>query len=156
MSVAGYFSWAVKDSMTAALLASSFFYEGLLNILALGFLSVSILRSNKVVAELPNRKDVVKDIQQFTIFLGLTGRRTFWQSRSLVTVAPKSLWTLAWIIDITPNLVIFSSSAILVPLFQCTKKRMARKIYCLFPCFHLKLCFWFVLILEVLKRKLIS
>ena len=86
--MSGCFSWVVKDSLTTALLA---FYEGLLNILALGFLSVSILRSNKVVAELPNRKDVVKDIQQFTIFLGLTGRRTFWQSRSLVTVAPKSL-----------------------------------------------------------------
>ena len=63
MSVAGYFSWAVKDSMTAALLASSFFYEGLLKILALGFLPVSILRSNKDVAELPKREVVVKGIQ---------------------------------------------------------------------------------------------
>ena len=63
MSVAGYFSWAVKDSMTAALLASSFFYEGLLKILALGFLPISILRSNKEGAELPNREVVVKDIQ---------------------------------------------------------------------------------------------
>ena len=63
MSVAGYFSWAVKDSMTAALLASSFFYEGLLKILALGFLPVSILRSNKEVAELPKREVVVKGIQ---------------------------------------------------------------------------------------------
>ena len=63
MSVAGYFSWAVKDSMTAALLASSFFYEGLLKILALGFLPISILRSNKEVVELPNREIVVKDIQ---------------------------------------------------------------------------------------------
>ena len=61
MSVAGYFSWAVKDSMTAALLA--FFYEGLLKILALGFLPISILRSNKEVVELPNREIVVKDIQ---------------------------------------------------------------------------------------------
>ena len=42
------------------------FYEGLLKILALGFLSVSILRSKKEVAELPNREAVVKDIQQFT------------------------------------------------------------------------------------------
>ena len=63
MSVAGYFSWAVKDSMTAALLASSFFYEGLLKILALGFLPVSIPRSNKEVAELPKREVVVKGIQ---------------------------------------------------------------------------------------------
>ena len=36
--------------------------------LALGFLSVSIIRSNKEVAELPNREAVVKDIQQFTNF----------------------------------------------------------------------------------------
>ena len=42
------------------------FYEGLLKILALGFLSVSILRSNKEATELPNREAVVKDIQQFT------------------------------------------------------------------------------------------
>ena len=64
MSVAGYFSCAVKDSMTSALLASSFFYEGLLKILALGLLPVSILRSNKeVVAELPKREVVVKGIQ---------------------------------------------------------------------------------------------
>ena len=61
MSVAGCFSWAVKDFMTATLLA--FFYEGLLKILALGFLPVSILRSKKDVAELPNREVVVKDIQ---------------------------------------------------------------------------------------------
>ena len=47
--------------MTAALLA--FFNEGLLKILALGFLPISILRSNKEVVELPNREIVVKDIQ---------------------------------------------------------------------------------------------
>ena len=62
MSVAGYFSWAVKDSMTTALLAF-FFNEGLLKILALGFLPVSILRSKKEVAELPKREVVVKGIQ---------------------------------------------------------------------------------------------
>ena len=27
----------------------------------------------------------------------------------------------------TPNILIFSSCVVLVPLFQCTKKRMARK-----------------------------
>ena len=62
MSMAGYFSWVVKDSMTAALLAF-FFYEGLLKILALGFLPVIILRSNKEVAELPKREVLVKGIQ---------------------------------------------------------------------------------------------
>ena len=62
ISVAGCFSWAVKDSMTSALLAS-FFYEGLLKILALGFLPVSILRSNKEVAELPRREVLVNGIQ---------------------------------------------------------------------------------------------
>ena len=64
MSMAGCFNWDVKDSLKEALLA---FYEGLLKILALGFLSVSILRSNKEVAMLPNREAMVKDIQQFRI-----------------------------------------------------------------------------------------
>ena len=64
MSMAGYFSWAVKDSMTATLLAFFFFFfEGLLKILALGFIPISILRSNKEVAKLPNREVVVKGIQ---------------------------------------------------------------------------------------------
>ena len=62
MSVASYFSWAVKASMTATLLAF-FFNEGLLKILALGFLPVSILRRNKEVSELPKREVVVKGIQ---------------------------------------------------------------------------------------------
>ena len=69
-------------------------YEGLLKILALGFISVSILRSNKEVAVLPNREDMVKDIQQFRI-----GRQmdVLAESWSLATITPKSLWTLAWI-----------------------------------------------------------
>ena len=41
------------------------FYEGLLKILALGFLFVSILRSNIEVVELPDKEAVVMDIQQF-------------------------------------------------------------------------------------------
>ena len=58
------FIWAVKDYIVIATLFA--FYEGLLKILALGFLSVSIVRINKEVAGLPNREAVVKDIQQFT------------------------------------------------------------------------------------------
>ena len=42
------------------------FCEEFLKNLALGFLSVSIPRSNKEVTELPNREVVMKDIQQFT------------------------------------------------------------------------------------------
>ena len=58
--MAGCFSWADKDFIvTAALLV---FYEGLLKILALGFLSVSMLRSNKEVAKLLNREALMKDI----------------------------------------------------------------------------------------------
>ena len=57
MSKAGCFTWAVKDSTRAAILA---FCEGLLKLQALRVLSVSILRSNKEVAELASREAVVK------------------------------------------------------------------------------------------------
>ena len=106
-----------------------FFYWGLLMILALGFLSVSILRSNKEVAELPNREAVMKDIQYFTnVWDWQVDTDVLAEPWSLATIVLKSLWALAWITD--RELLIFSSCAVLVPLFQCTKKRMARKGFC--------------------------
>ena len=70
-----------------------------------------------------------------------------------------------------PNLLIFSSCAVLVPLFQCTQKEWQEKVFVgvlkaidimgwkaftakgiinllFYPCFHSKLCLWVVLGLE--------
>ena len=107
------------------------FYEGLLKILALGFLSVRILRSNKEVAELPNREAVVKDFQQFTSVWDWHVDRRFDKALISSNHCPRVFMNSS--LDnrqSAPNLLIFSSCVVLVPLFQCTQKRMARKGFC--------------------------